>query len=369
MVAVVGGNKATFELSRGGVLAHRAVVQDLAAPVRNVADSQTLGLGLQNTPPGSALVGINARVDQSPQKVAGLLDAGGPLVLAMTARGAPHVTSRSELSLSTAAFYPLDEQEAAEVDEVALAMREIARGEAISRPTLSERLNVKVSDAVRDWCERCNSRHVREGLFRKATLQAGLELDPRSASPTMFRATGARPPARRDRDRARAELFRRYIHLTGVARSADLAAWLGYQTGTVRATWDLIADELTACKVAGKRRWALSSDLESLANARSPGGAKLLPRSDPYLLGDRALLVPEADHQRTLWRAQAGPGAIFAKGEIVGTWRHRLSGGRLQVTLHPFYELEPAVKKVLAREAEDVGVLRGVREVAVSPTV
>jgi uncharacterized protein YcaQ len=258
-------------------------------------------------------------------------------------------------------------REAAEVDEVAHAIRETADGEAISRPALSEELNRKVADSLRDWCARCKSRHVREGLFCKATLQAGLELDPGAALPTMFRLSGVHFPPEQDRGQARVEVFRRYIHLTGVARPADLAAWLGYQAGNIRATWGQIAEELTACDVAGKRRWALTSDVESLSNARRQGGAKLLPPYDPYFLGDRELVAPEREHQRQLWRAQSSPGAILISGEIVGTWRHRMSGGRLYVTLDHLHRLAGTVTKDLARQAEEVAALRDAEEVIVIP--
>jgi hypothetical protein len=182
----------------------------------------------------------------------------------------------------------------------------------------------------------------------------------------MFRPSGVHLPSELDRDQARVELARRYIHLTGVARPADLAGWLGYQTGEIRGTWNLIAEELTPCNVAGKRRWALTSDVESLSDARRPGGAKLLPPADPYLLGDRSLVVPEREHQRRLWRALASPGAILVDGEIVGTWRHRMSGGRLQVTLYPRHRLDATATKDLTREAEKVAALRDAQEVNIA---
>ncbi|MDQ3660523.1 MAG: winged helix DNA-binding domain-containing protein [Actinomycetota bacterium] len=356
----------TLEFDRYGVLAHRMVVQDLAKPVRDTVDCRTLSVGHQNTPPGSGLTGVNARTIRSARTVSGLLDVEGPLVVVMAARGAPHVVSRSELPLITAALSPFDEQDATEVEEVAHAMREIANCEAISRPALSEALNDKVVDSLRGWCERCKSRHVREGLFRKASLQAGLELDPAAASPTMFRPSGIHLPAMPDREQARAELARRYIHLIGVARPADLAAWLGYKPGDVRATWNLIAKELTPCDVAGKRRWALSSDVESLSDATRRGGAKLLPPFDPYLLGDRSLVVLEREHQRRLWRAQVSPGAILVNGEIVGTWRSRMSGSELHVTLNPFPGLGAMETKGLEREAAEIAALRGAQGVAIT---
>lgn len=299
----------TLDLDRGSVLAHRMVVQDLAEPVPDAVGSRLLSLGIQNTPAGSALIAINARTTQAPREVTEMLSTGAPLALVLAARGAPHVVSRPELPLLRAALYPLDEQEAADVDEVSSVMREIADGGAISRPDLSAALNGKVSDSLRDWCERCGSRHVREGLFRKATLQAGLEIDG-TAPGALFRPPDGPLPAAPDQEEARVELARRYVGAAGVARPADFAAWLGYQAADVKAAWALLTDELTRCAVDGRRGWALTSDVASLsADARRSDVAKLLPPSDPYLMGDRMLVVPERAHQRQLWRAVGSPGS------------------------------------------------------------
>jgi hypothetical protein len=54
---------------------------------------------------------------------------------------------------------------------------------------------------------------------------------------------------------------------------------------------------------------------------------------------------------------------VESQGEIVGTWRHRMSGGRLHVTLNPFHGLDATVTKDLAREAEEVAALRDTQEV------
>lgn len=359
---------ATIELDRGRVLAHRAVVQDLTGPAGDVAARPLLGLGVQDTPPGSGHIALAARASRSAPPVTELLAEGGPLAVVMAARGAPHVVARSQLPLLAAALFPLDEREGAEVEEVAQAMRAIVDGPVISRPALSRALNDKVADSLRSWCDRCAARHVREGLFRKATLQAGLELDPAATSPTTFRPSGARPSGGPDRQEALAELARRYLHVTGVATPADLAAWLGDKPGKVRAAWTLIAQELTPCTVAGKRRWALTSDLESLTSAPRPVGANLLAPSDPYLLGDRALVVPERDHQRQLWRAVANPGAILLDGEIAGTWRHRRSGRQLHVTLAPFCRdpFNATVMRDLTRAAENVAALRDAHQATIT---
>ncbi|MFW5899003.1 MAG: winged helix DNA-binding domain-containing protein [Jiangellaceae bacterium] len=340
------------EIDRRSVLAHRMAVQHLAEPVPAAVNCRLLGLGIQNTPPGSALIALSVRTTEEPQTVGGLLDADGPLAVVLAARGAPHVVSRSKLPLLAAALYPVDDREAAEIDEVSSAMRVIADGGPISRPALSAALNERVSDSLRGWCERCQSRHVYEGLFRRASLHAGLEIDA-AASPTVFRPSAVDPAAAPDRERARAELARRYVHITGVARPAELAAWLGYQAADVKPAWESLADELTRCEVAGTRRWALVSDMDSLSgNAQRPEGVTLLPPSDPYLLGHRELVLPRRELQRRVWRPVGSPGVILLDGEIAGTWRHRIGGRRLHVALYPFHGLSATVVEDLTRDAE-----------------
>lgn len=352
------------ELDREDVLAHRAAVQDLVSPVREATRTAVSALGLQDTPRGSGLLGIRARTTESPAKVGRLLDEGGPLVLAMTVRGVPHVLARSELAAMTAAVYPFLEAEADAVDEVAGAIRKVVRGKPIARPDLSGALNDKVSDALRGWCERCGSRHVHEDLFRKSTLQAGLAVDPEQSSPVVFVPHGDKPS--KDPDRCRAELVRRFVHLVGATRPGELAGFLGYRPGEVKPVWNLVADELTEVVVNGQRRWVLSEDLDALRDAPRPEGVRLLPPSDPYLLGDRSLVVPDRDRQRQVWRAVANPGVVLAAGEIVGTWRHRMSGRRLSVTVAPFGRLGAKQRSAAEAEAHDVAAVRGIDDVEFS---
>lgn len=351
---------ATLELGRAQVLAHRMAVQNLVPQAADAASCDLLGLGLQNTPPGAGLTGLGLRTGQPATDVSDLVTENGPVAVVLAARGAPHLVSRSQLPLLAAALVPLDDREAADVGAVAEAMRDVARQGEISRPALSEALNDRVADSLRGWCDRCQARHVYEDLFRKATMQAGLEVAASAPPPTLFRLANVDLSAAPDREQARTELVRRYVHLTGVATPADVAAWLGHQTGKVKPTWHLVGDALVPCTVAGRRRWALADDVESLSRTAYPARrATLLPPSDPYLLGDRSLVVPERVHQRQLWRPVGSPGAVLVDGGIAGTWRHRTSGGQLQVTLHPFATLDAPTTKDLAGAAERVAALRG----------
>ncbi|WP_343034305.1 crosslink repair DNA glycosylase YcaQ family protein [Streptomyces sp. Tue 6075] len=56
------------------------------------------------------------------------------------------------------------------------------------------------------------------------------------------------------------------------------------------------------------------------------------------------------------------PGAVLAGSEIVGTWRARGSGRRVEVTVTGFAALSAAVRRALEVEARTVAEVRGAKE-------
>jgi winged helix DNA-binding protein len=150
----------------------------------------------------------------------------------------------------------------------------------------------------------------------------------------------AEPP---DRDRALAELARRYLCGHGPATVGDLATWSGLGLRDARAGLAAIAAELE-----------VEGDLVDLAGRpRLPAPPpRLLPAFDPYLLGwrDRSFAV-DPEHAR---RVHPGGGMIrataIAAGRAVATWS--MPGGR--VALDPFAPLPPRVEAALRREASAV---------------
>lgn len=127
--------------SREQVLAHRALVQGLSGP-----DLGVLGVGLQDTPASSAALGLRARAGAEAR-----VDAA-ELVLALTARGSPHLHRRTDLPLLRAALAPAGNDEvlgrfgglgqqiidaqvdaSALTDEVAARMREVFPGDEVQR--------------------------------------------------------------------------------------------------------------------------------------------------------------------------------------------------------------------------------------------
>lgn len=97
-----------------------------------------------------------------------------------------------------------------------------------------------------------------------------------------------------------------------------------------------------------------------------PTGVRFLPPLDPYLLGDRNLVVPDRAHQRLIWRPVGNPGVVWSNGRITGIWRHRRTGRRLMLAATAFAPFDAAEAE---REAGEIAGLRGLPDAALTITV
>jgi hypothetical protein len=89
-------------------------------------------------------------------------------------------------------------------------------------------------------------------------------------------------------------------------------------------------------------------------------GIRLIPPGDPYLQKpNRALLAPEADLRKRLFRPVASPGAVLKDGRLVGLWRVKAKGRKAQISVE---RLGRVARKDLEPEAQRIAVLRGARE-------
>ncbi|HWX95771.1 MAG TPA: winged helix DNA-binding domain-containing protein [Solirubrobacteraceae bacterium] len=159
------------------------------------------------------------------------------------------------------------------------------------------------------------------------------------------------PPAPVDRERALAELARRYLAGHGPAEERDLARWAGLPLRDARAGLSAIASELR------EREDGLLDLARSRGSARLPA-PRLLGAFDPLLLGWRsreALLG--ADEPVVTVNGLFRPFALV-RGRAVATWG--ISKGA--VTLKPFAPLATDEQDALAADATDV--LRYLRAVS-----
>ena len=215
------GHIAWMQLSRSAALAYRAAVHDITRPATSVEACAVLDIGVQDTPPGTtAGRALAARLPAGAE-----VDLPGSLALVHSMRGTMHLHRVADLRLLATALRPDDaadllrqthgtffvEAAAAGVpvgvafDEVADKMAGVmADGAPRSKGELSSALNEVVDERLRPWCAGCGAAHVHDGLFRLATLPAGLRLLPAgdgsadfvAAPPPVTAGTDTREPGR-----------------------------------------------------------------------------------------------------------------------------------------------------------------------------
>jgi uncharacterized protein YcaQ len=165
------------------------------------------------------------------------------------------------------------------------------------------------------------------------------------------------------REKALAELARRYLMAYSPATPEDLAAWSGLALREARAGWQQVTTQLIEVKIGGSSAWMLKAQARWLdrAPARRPI-VRLLPSYDTYLLGYRSrdlALAPK--HAK---RIHPGGGllrpALLVDGKVIGAWkieRHRV---RIDVVVKPFEDLTASAQRGLEVEVEDLAHFLGV---------
>lgn len=360
-------------LDRAQALAYRAWAQHLHGPA-DAADLDVLTVGLQDTPGGSAALALRQRT-----ATAESLDRPD-LVLALTMRGSPHLHRRADLPRLRAALRPHDNETLraylggygdtliasgadgpALLAEVARELRSAFPGETASKGELSGAVTPRTPEVARPWCAGCGVHHVADGLFRLATLYAGLELVPGEGRRLRFRV-GPDPAGEPADEQALRELLLATVRVAGPLTLSDLVQWLDTRSVTappdwLKPAWTDLTDELVEVDVDGTTLHADPAVLTG--DAPAPPPVLLLPPRDTYLLGHRPLLVPDRALAKELWRPVGSPGVLVVDGEPAGSWRARASGKTLTLTVAPHRKLTAKHRKALDPQAAVVAEARG----------
>ncbi len=146
-----------------------------------------------------------------------------------------------------------------------------------------------------------------------------------------------------DRDRALAELARRYLAGHGPAGDGDLARWAGVSLRDARAGLSAIASEL-------HQRGEGLVDLHRRPRAEAPPPPRLLGSFEPVLLGWKSRKEILGDGERRIVSGGVFRPFALVRGRAAATWS--ISGQR--VLLEPFEHLAGAEKVALEHEAADV---------------
>lgn len=350
--------------------------------------------GLQNSPPGSGILALHARVRGLTQdQVAAAVADEKSLLQTWSMRGAPFYLPTADAPVFTTGVLPPTEEAMRHfivgveqsVDRVGISVTEAAQltaaeiGDVLSGRRLAiNELGAEVADRVGRSLPKvqrvvweAEGRHaagqpIGEAIvhfcLRILTLQGVVCFAPRAGNKAPFVLTHewlGHPIRDVDPESARVELLRRYLHCYGPSTRAHFAAWLGVAAGDAGAWWGLVEDDLRPVDLEGATSWLLAEDFDALRSAPEPKAVRLLPPRDPYTQArDRGTIVDPNLH-REIWKTVGDPGAVLAQGKVVGTWRPRKRGSRLTLTLKTAGSLPARHQEQIRDEADQIARLRG----------
>lgn len=385
-------------VSKGEVIAFRLGAHHLTERLGEGGLLDAAGrCGIQNSPPGSALLALHARVrNLTQEQMDDAVANQKSLLQTWCMRGSPFYFPASDAPVFTTGVLPpteeamrhlvpgveqaLDHLDMSLIETVELTRAQIGdvlSGRRLAINELGAEIATRIARTLpkrqRDiWEEEgpyAPGQPLGEGVVhfcvRILTLQRVVCFAPRAGNAAPFILVDewlGHPIPDIDPDLARAELLRRYLRCYGPSTREDFAAWAGIYARDTDPWWTLVEDELTPVEFGGTS-WILTEDLDALRSAPTPKGVRLLPPRDPYTqMRDRETIVDKKYH-REVWKMVGEPGTVLAGGKITGTWRPRKSGRKLTITIKTFGLLPNRDKKSLQGEAEEVAPLRGASSV------
>ena len=360
--------------------------------------------GLQNTPPGTAMLGAAARVRGLSQSA--WTEGSGrkkSLVELWAMRGSPIVIAADDLPYFSTGLCPdsgpeilhgmggaLESLAASGISATELLGRlceravEVLDGRALSKREFGEALTPAIPETLRKRLARIRPPGGDDPLVfftlsaaRLISLRGIFLMAPREAGkePTLVRSDQwlegkLQAVAATD---ARAELARRFLSSFAPATSQDLAWWANTQTSPVarRAAeayaariWNLVQEEITQVeRPDGSVAFALTDDLGRLADPPKVTGVRLIPPHDPLLMArDRDNIVSRQYHSR-LWRSAHNPGVVLGATGLIATWTARKQSRQLTITIEPLGSaIDRRTHDAIADEAALTAELRGCDE-------
>lgn len=363
-----------MDLTRAQVIGHRIAAQQLDrafSPRRAPTDAAILDLGVQDSGRDGASWALANR--GTPIDSPAVLTETDDLVLVWSVRVSPHYYRRDEVVDVMTSVSPFDDLDAGKrmigaakpmgaagveaLEAIAVVARE--QRALVTRPTVKGELSTLVTERLpkpfRAWCRPCQAHHVPESLFRLAALFGGLELEPTTSPPVLRRIPDwPRRPAGVAADPTAApehlQPIPAYLRLFGPATPAEVAGFLDTTAAVVKQRWPEDAEPVT---VEGKKKWLLGDLLEAEPVVRLLGPYDLLAQGS-----DRDLLVPDPAHRKTLWPSLGRPGPLLAGGEIVGWWRPRAKGKKLDLEVQTWHP-RAVTQQAIGEQAEKLAAHRG----------
>jgi hypothetical protein len=285
------------------------------------------------------------------------------LVKLWAARGTLHLLPARELATWLGALSTLNKfgnQNSPEVEQICAAIGDALPGKIMSREELAAEVGRRTGSAtLADWL-----RSSWGSGFKAASFRGLICFAPSSAQAANFTS----PRTWVDADvaepgRALGDVVRAFVHAYAPVTPESIARWwVGPPRPVIgRQLLETIADETVSITVDGREAWILAGDVADMRSARGPRTVRLLPAFDPWVVGafrEQPFLPPE--RLAEIFRPQGwiAP-VVLVDGRIAGTWGHRRSGRRLEVSVDGFGRLPRWAVAGIEREAERIATYFG----------
>ena len=285
-----------LRVSRTQAVNYRLVVNYLSARLPPGSYVEAAYVGLQDTAPRDALLGLHARVkacEPSAWQHPGLTQTYSP-------RAAVYVLPADDFGVFTVGRLPRD-------------------------PEARQRLE----DLAEESCAAMDGQEARgTALLAKGGCATG-RIAVRWPTSAVYVRERQRPSI--DPETARMELSRRHVHAFGPTTPAAFAWWAGVSVRDARKTFDLIAGELLQVDLSGHDAWLLAADESVIRSAGPMRGVRLLVAPDLRLLGqDRSqLFLGPGKNDRSPLQDWFHPNGLVVHGRIAGAWGRR--GGKVNI--------------------------------------
>lgn len=382
------GPRARGVVTTDQAVAYRVAVHNLheRLPHHRLAAAVAVA-AVQDTPPGSAGVALAARVEKLvPADVETALHDDRKLLRMLSLRGAAHIVPRRDAAVFGPGALAVDEESLREqlgsawtaVESPGWTAREalgsvigvlttvLADAEPRTKGQLSEALHGRVPPELEPWCDVCDVHHVPDQLLRLAGTAGVYAYGWPHGNRQMLMATDIwlGEPLGGDVPAARIELARRFVHAYGPVTPRHFASWTGVSAAEARDRFYDLGAEVVDVKLDGTPCVMLADDVEVLSDPPLASGARLLPAGDPFLAQrDRSTLLADRALQRAVWRPAGSPGLVLMTGHPVGTWRARVAGSRLHVTVEAFGSLGDRQRTAIEQAAAAMAPFRGREDV------
>jgi hypothetical protein len=277
-------------------------------------------VGLQDTAPRDALLGMHARVaDCEPSAWEHPL-----LIQTYSPRAAVYVLPRDDFGVFTLGRLPRDAAALRSLQELA----DSVAGRLAAQPQPARSM-----PGGRSVCA--------TGRFAVRWTTSALHV-------------WEQPAPSIDPETARIELCRRHVHAFGPTTSAAFAWWAGVPWRDAQQSFDVLAPELMAVDHDGHPSWILAADETAVVTAEPMRGVRFLVASDLRLLGqDRTqLFVGPGLRRHSTLHDTFHPNGLLVDGAIAGAWGRR--GGR--VSVRAVGPLPESLRRAIRDEAESMPI-------------